>query len=273
MIHTKALSSPITLGDLKQGYLQQTTAPLDGMWLFGFVPMASHYGFYSDEQLIGYCAINEEGYLLQFFLSAPFQSQADTVFKSLFADKSCTGKVVGAFVSTAEPEYLSHCADSFTGFKVNSLMYQLDSHFCPRPELSENDSVSMVLVTREQLADAVEVAVNSIGAPREWLRGYYEKLIGREELFGFWKEKELVAMGESRGNDEYQKEHVDLGVIVATTHQGQGLATHILRTLATLTQAKGLMPICSTEKTNLAAQKAITRAGFVARHRILQFTS
>lgn len=273
MIHTKALSSPITLGDLKQGYLQQTTAPLDGMWLFGFVPMASHYGFYNDEQLIGYCSINEEGYLLQFFLSAPFQSQAEIVFKSLFSDTSCIEKIVGAFVSTAEPEYLSHCADHFTGFEVNSLMYQLDSHFCPRPEQRQDDLVSMALVTREQLTDVVEVAVRSIGAPREWLTGYYEKLIEREELFGFWKARELVGMGESRGNDEYQKEYADLGVIVASDHQGQGLATHILRTLTTLTEAKGLMPICSTEKTNLAAQKAITRAGFVPRHRILQFDS
>lgn len=32
------------LQTLKEGYIQQCTAPLDGMWLTGFVPMAAHFG-------------------------------------------------------------------------------------------------------------------------------------------------------------------------------------------------------------------------------------
>nr|WP_242065921.1 hypothetical protein [Moritella sp. F3] len=34
------------LDALKFQYLDSTTEPLDGMWLCGFLPMATHYGFY-----------------------------------------------------------------------------------------------------------------------------------------------------------------------------------------------------------------------------------
>lgn len=41
------------LQTLRSEYLQQATAPLDGMWLVGYVPASTHYGFYLDSELIG----------------------------------------------------------------------------------------------------------------------------------------------------------------------------------------------------------------------------
>ena len=68
MIQTKKVELLVHLSDLKQQYIDQTTAPLDGMWLTGFVPMASHFGFYENQELVGYYCINNDGYLLQFYL-------------------------------------------------------------------------------------------------------------------------------------------------------------------------------------------------------------
>ena len=86
-----------------------------------------------------------------------------------------------------------------------------------------------------------------------------------------WDAGRLVSMGESRGFDEYQTDYADLGVIVAEPGRGRGLATKVLKALVVMNEAKGLKSICSTENENVAAQKAIGRAGFFSGNRIVQF--
>lgn len=267
MIQIKKVESIAQLSELKQQYINQTTAPLDGMWLTGFVPMARHFGFYANEELVGFCCINDDGYLLQFYLCPQHRDQASLLFDSIITRNNApVGKINGAFVSTAEPQYLSYCLDSFSSFKVNALMYHLGEK-----TTVPASSLKLTLVKAEQLTELIEFAKNAIGAPEEWLTGYYTNLINRQELFGLWQEDRLVAAGESRGYDEYQTDYADLGMIVAKSERGKGLATSVLKQLVTITKAKGLKPICSTEKTNIGAQKAIGRAGFFSGNRIIQF--
>jgi len=121
------------------------------------------------------------------------------------------------------------------------------------------------------LPETLGFVKSNVELPEQWLIGYLTNLIERQELFGYWRDGRLMATGESRGNDEYQVEYADLGVIVAESERRKGIATRVLQRLVAITEAKGLIPICSTEKSNIGAQKAISRAGFFAGHRILQF--
>jgi predicted acetyltransferase len=268
MMQATKMESTDRLAKLKKQYMKHTTAPLDGMWLCGFVPMASHFGFCEDNELVGFFCVNDEGYLLQFFMNQKYHSQSSQLFESiLHRDDSPTGKIKGAFVSTAEPDYLSLCLDRFSQFEVNALMYQRDG--VSKEEPQEN-ALTLTTVESSQLPEAVDFAVASIGASAEWLNGYFTNLINRRELFGVWENGRLVATGESRGYDEYQTGYADLGVIITESERGRGMATQVLRQLIAMNEAKGLKSICSTEKTNIAAQKAIGRAGFFARNRILQ---
>ena len=257
------------LTKLKKQYVQQTTAPLDGMWLGGFVPMANHFGCYEGDELVGFFCVNDAGYLLQFLVNQNCQSQSSQLFETvLHGDDLPSGNIKGAFVSTAEPYLLSLCLDCFSKFDVNALMYQLDGGI---REKSQENALSMTTVDSSQLSEAVDFAVASIGAPADWLTGYFTNLINRQELFGVWENGRLVATGESRGYDEYQTQYADVGVVVAESERGRGMATRVLRRLVAMNEAKGLKSICSTEKTNIAAQKAIGRAGFFASNRIVQF--
>ncbi|WP_272873082.1 GNAT family N-acetyltransferase, partial [Vibrio anguillarum] len=77
----------------------------------------------------------------------------------------------------------------------------------------------------------VEFAATTIGAPEQWLTGYFGNLIDRKELFGYWSENELIATGECRLSDEYQTEYADLGMIVAQSQRGKGIATQLLKWL------------------------------------------
>jgi len=267
-LQTKPLESTDAISELKKQFFQSSTAPLDGMWHFGFAQYAKHYGFYKDDILVGYCCINDDGYILQFYLTPPAQSNASELFTLIAHNNNpVLGKVKGAFCSTAETNCFLYCLDNSPSIEVNSLMYQqIDASKIP-----ENETLDMTLATQNQLDDFVKFAVESIGAPEQWLSGYFSGLIERNELWGYWINNILVASGECRLRDEHQTEYADLGMIVAPSERGKGIATRILKTLKNKTIDKGLKPICSTEHNNIGAQKAIRNAGFESSNRIVQF--
>lgn len=268
MLIIEKIDSVCELKVLKKAYFEKATAPLDGMWHFGFVPMAKHFGFYIDKILTGFCCINDDGYLLQFYLEPNKQTSAGSMFTLIAQQNSkVIGEVKGAFVSTAEPEYLSLCLDNTSTFKVNALMYQQAGTLSTK----QVEPISMSLVNEQQLNALVQFAMTSIGAPEAWLSGYYSNLIKRKELFGYWHEGELLAAGECRLFDEHQKEYAELGVIVAQSARGQGIASKVLEYLKTRAYNQGLQAICSTERANVSAQKAIINAGFTSANRIVQF--
>ena len=264
MITAKPLKDQSSLADLKRQYLAQTTGPLDGMWLCGFVPMASHYALMHGDDLAGFYCVNDDGYLLQVAIDHRFQADASTIFESGLAGGD--GAVKGAFASTAEPLYFSMCLDRFAQFKVNALMYEHNGETTSLPE-----PLGLRLVNESQLEQAVAHCVTSMGGPREWLVGYLGGLIAKKELFGAWQNGELIATGESRGSHEHQPGYVDVGVVVAPSQRGRGMATRVLQALVARNLELDLRSICSTEKGNKAAQKAIRRAGFRSRNRIVQF--
>jgi GNAT superfamily N-acetyltransferase len=264
------------LAKLKRQYMERTTAPLDGMWLCGFVPQAKHYGVYLEEELVGYFCVNDDDYLLQHFVSPRNRERSSELLATLLREEVreegiLASTIKGAFVSTAEPDSLSLYLDQFSTFKVNALMYQLDERSGPSNQTAGAHLPALTPIDSAHLAETVQFAKAAVGAPEEWLTGYYTNLISRGELFGVWEERRLVATGESRGYDEYQTDYADLGVIVAESARGRGLATNVLKRLVSMNETKGLKSICSTEKANFAAQKAITRAGFFSGHRIVQF--
>ncbi len=268
MIKIKSIESLSELSELKQVYFQQATAPLDGMWHFGFAPMAKHFGFYLNDSIVGFCCINEEAYMLQFYLQADCQIHSQQLF-TLIAEQnsSIIGNIKGAFVSTAEPHYLSLCLDNSSTFTVNALMYQHTLEISNR----QNKPIELQVATTTQLAEFVQFAATNIGAPELWLNDYYGNLITRNELFGYWNDRQLLAAGECRLFDRYQTEYADLGVIVSQSERGQGIAKGVLSALIKDAANKGLTTMCSTESDNIAAQKAISSVGFLSTHRIVQF--
>ncbi|WDE02719.1 GNAT family N-acetyltransferase [Thalassomonas actiniarum] len=252
MLNIQKISNLKEINGLKQQYFAQSTAPLDGMWHFGFAPMSAHFGFYENEKLVGYCCINSEGYLLQFYLAPTANIEIKELFTLIIqGNSSAIGEIKGAFVSTAEPQYLSLCLDTSPSFKVNALMYEQNKSIVFTP----HERIEMTLAQQEQLDEFVEFAIAAIGAPKEWLTSYYGNLIKRKELWGYWQNDKMVATGECRLFDEFQCGYADLGMIVAQSERGKGFATSILSFLSEHAESKGLKAICSTESGNIAAQK------------------
>jgi len=159
------------------------------------------------------------------------------------------------------------CLDNTSTFTVNSLMYQ---HVGNETQCDVSE-VKLTLANSDQLESLVTFAIEAIGAPKEWLSGYYANLIKRKELWYYALDGKISATGECRYFDEYQTPYADLGMIVSPAYRGQGMATQVLNQLLKVAKEKGLKAICSTEVGNIAAQKAINKAGLLAPNRIVQF--
>lgn len=247
---------------LRRRFVEAATAPLDGMWLCGLAPAGTHTGLFLEGRAVGYYCIGEGEHLLQFHVDSPHRAHAAAAFEDMLRQQ----RPHGAYASTAEPGYISLCLDHFSTFEVNARMYQhqgSEGSTPPPPLRCMPESV---------LDEVVAFAHAALGGPRDWLTGYYQGLLARRELHGAYDGATLVGLGESRGFQGLQDGYADLGVIVAKDHRCRGVATWILSALVHANDEHGLQSICSTEATNLAAQKAITRAGFTARNRLVRFS-
>lgn len=243
-------------------YLLTTTATLDGMWENAFFPMANHWEISQDNHSLGFCSVNADGKMLGFDVQSPaFQRAA-------FVESIEHLNVSGAFVSTAEPTYLGLCADYQSSMSVNALMYEENREDSTTPMIPPGMEVRAAMP--DDLETALSFGVAAIQADRNWLAGYFHERIQKNELFGLWKGRELIATGECRISPN-QKNIADVGMIVGAAHRKKGLATFMLQFLRTIGVQHELKLICSTESTNIAAQKAIERAGFVSQHRIIYF--
>ena len=247
----------------REAYLLSTTAPLDGMWENAFFPMADHWEIAHTKQPIGFCSVNSEGKMLGFDVcrSAPQRSVFSQCIERL--------GVSGAFASTAEPTYLSLCADHQRTMSVNAIMYAENDHEQLTPAAPVGMNVRKA--GPDDLANAISFGVSAIQANQDWLSGYFEERIRKNELFGLWNNTKLIATGECRISPN-QKKIADVGMIVGATHRKKGLATFMLQHLRSIGAQQGLKLICSTENSNTGAQKAIERAGFMPQNRILNFT-
>lgn len=246
------------VSELRVDYLNSLVGPIDGMWAT-FVAMADQYVIISGEEKVGYCSINEEQKILQFFAKHDHDSIYASVLKEL--------DVKGAVVATSEFQHLSLAMDHQVSVSVNAFQYQCDDDV----ELKNaNFPEGMIFrqVTIDELQTAVDFAVVAIGAPVGWLQGYYGERIKLKELIGLWSGGELIATGECRPSAE-QRPYADLGMVVSPEYRRKGLATAILREMLHDCRERGLKPICSTESENIGARKAITNAGFTSKLRIL----
>jgi len=254
-------TSADALTGLKTEYRATALAPLDGMWET-FTSMADHYRIDDRSGPVGYCAVNSERKMLQFFVKAPANDRA--AFTQALANLG----VKGAVVSTAEPAFLSLCMEKQSSVSEQAIMYHL-AEGINAAAAEFPDALPVRPFTQSDLPLAVEFVVATIGADAGWLESYFGDLIKRSELHGLIDGDELVSTGECRPSPT-QPAYADVGMIVGTDHRGKGIATNMLRQMITESLSLGLKPICSTECSNIAAQKAITKAGFTAYHRILE---
>jgi len=265
MISLHSCSDLSVILDLKAQYLQSLVAPMDGMWEVGFINPSPHWEIRWNAAQAGYYAANDEGSLLQFYVRPAFEKHGRALFDHVIAQDTLTRAVV----STIDPSYLSFCLDVQKKVTVHTYLYEM--HTPVRPGRPEIEGLGFRLVEAPELDRTIAFQQACLGSEQDlrgWLRGYSANLIERRALFVLSLDDEWLGVGECRKSDT-QQGVTDLGMMVAPAHRRKGWATYILTRLGAHCTAQGQHAICSTTVENVGAQKAIVRAGFISRHRIM----
>lgn len=256
-------SSTQKIIEMEKAYLAACAAPLDGMWQ-SFADMADIYEILSDQNTVGYAAINGNNELLRFHVSKQFDPVPALV---ALIDKM---ELSGAVVSTAEPLALAALMDVQRSVSTRAIMYHLPGIQSAQTPLFPEDT-QLKPVGADDLETVADFAHRTLGASLDWLLSYFDGLIREGELHALWRGTEVLSTGECRRNRR-QPAVADVGMIVGKAHRRMGIATEMLKALVQIAGEQSLSPICSTESDNIGAQKAICAAGFVGYHRILNLS-
>ena len=255
--------SPDTLIDLKLAYLRTLCAPLDGMWESGFLPLSQHWAILYRDRMVGYYCVDSDKALLQFYLPDALALRAPAFLAGLIS----LGQVTSAYAGTNEPGFLALCLDRQKAVSVHTYLFSDGFQDAVHPESSDHPRLRLTDFSEtERVVRFIERNTESRGG---WVRGYLRRLIERGESYLMEADGRILGTGECRVSDS-QPPYVDLGMIVDKKFRGQGVATAILLQMKALCHSRVQRPICSTTVENVAARKAIEKAGFIARHRILQ---
>lgn len=246
--------------DLSADYHRSLSAPLDDMWS-AFADNAESLAIVRDDQVVGCASIDEARELHRFFVRREFDDLAEDCFEALVEQRG----VLTVALSTTDPGLLSSALPRSRGISTVALVYQHET-------TPDGGSLSGLRNALEaDLDSAVDFMISAAGAPEPWIRGYIAERIERGELVLHHEGSEIAGAGERR-IDLRSPGHAHLGIVVGISHRNRGLGSLLMNTLVDECKRHALEPLCSTEPANLAAQKAIRRAGFRSRHRVFRIS-
>lgn len=233
--------------------------PEDDMWAT-FADIAEPHALVVNQEVVGCCSIDADNRLHAFHVTGDAQELAPAILDHVVHELN----ISSAMPSTVDPGFLSLCLTAGGRAESVGLMYEhiadpLDTRTVDvRPASSDDHHAAVAFYEAET------------GSPREFQEGYLAERISRGELhLVVDTDGRITATGECRIDLRTDK-HAHLGLVVGADSRNQGVGSRLIHTLAELAHAEDLLPLCSTEPTNRAAQRVIHRAGFRTRHRVFQ---
>lgn len=235
---------------LRSKLYQKLSAPIDAMWELLYIGSSQHYFIESNNTVIGYCCINDEGSLLQIFLLEAYNSKMEVVIKALIASKLITS----ASLSSNEPISFNTCLALSKSIKVDTFCFQHTN-----TPIDVAPTLKVELATSDDIPAVKAFLKEQVGMDDTF--GYTENLVSRKEIFLVKEAGVIIATSERRMSDS-QAEIADLGIIVNKDFQGKGIATQVMQLQVNRVLKANRKPICSTTLNNIAARKAIEKSGF-----------
>lgn len=234
------------------------TGPEDDMWA-AFADLAEPHSLTVDGRLVGRFAKDDEGQLHAFYVRDEFEPLTADLFARVLGELDVTAVIT----STVDPTLLALALAAGGPARPTALMYdQIAASEVERP-------VAVRLARGSDHAAAVAFCRGEAGPAEASLGSYVTRRIELGELYLVEAAGTLVASGECRV-DPRAPGNAHLGFVVGAEHRGRGLGSRLMHTLTEISLGQNLIPRCSTEPTNTAAQRAIRRAGFRTRHRVLR---
>ena len=246
------------LTSLKNNWLESLTSPQDGMWA-SFRNSATQWGIVCGDKMIGYASVDESNQLLQFYISPNQLSNGKDIFKE-FIDQQ---KIKRGMVGTNNPIFLSIALNFVKELNVHTYLFR-NSY-----EVNVDKKEGILKVCQnEDLERIVDFCHYSMGAPKEWLVGYINGLIKRQEIFSLEDDGKIIGTCEVRKSTS-APEFADIGMVVSPDYRRKGYGIYLLNKAKSIALEWGKTPICSCEKDNVGSKKSINNCGFVSMYQLL----
>ena len=261
------------VSQMQQDYWATLTGPQDAYWQEGLIAPSDHLEIRIEGRQAGYFVLDPQNQMMQFHLTERFHRDAPDLFKQVLESHG----VKTALAATIEPFYFSLCLDLQHEAQVHT--YLFSDHSKREPVLTTIHGHLFRKATSDDLAKVVplfgggdefvdlETVEANFGGPL----GYAKMVIEGGILHVLEKGGEILGTGEFRERKTWVP-FADVGVIVNKKYRRQGVGTYLLAMLKQKADRQGLKPICSCEAGNLGSRKAAENAGFIARHRVVQFS-
>lgn len=238
---------------------QQTlVAPEDDMWAT-FADIGEPHSLTLGTQLVGRFSVDGENQLHGFYMNEEFEDTAAEVFARVVDHLN----ISAAISSTVDPQFLSLCLTAGGAARPVALMYD---HVARSPC---EDTVDLRLATTADHSASVAFCHAATGSPQPFLQAFLAERIDLQELYLVEADGKIAATGECR-IDHRAPGNAHLGLIVDAELRGEGMGSRLMHSLTEICIDRHLTPCCSTEPTNVAAQRVIRRAGFRNRHRVFR---
>lgn len=235
-------------------------APEDDMWAH-LAEDATPHAVVIDGVTGGFCTVDDEHQLRSFYVTDEF----DLIANELFARTVDSLNVVAAMPSSVDPRFLTLSVAAGGAARQVGLMYAHVAEPAAPP-------ADMRLATEEDHAAVVAFDHEQTDSPFEFLEPYLARRVEQRELVLLIDDRgQIAATGECR-TDTRSPGHAHLGLIVRTQDRRGGIGRRVLSAVVHLARTRGLQPLCSTEPTNIAAQRVIWHAGFRLRHSVVLVT-
>lgn len=221
---------------------------------------SDYYVFQLGKKEIGYAIRNNDGVLIEFYVSDKYLPDSKDIFRQCMEDLSITSIYCKSFDSLL----LNNCLLSSLSYSLLGVLYRDYSE----ARIKKDAEIRMMKVDHSSMAflQRQDDSIKELFETEEQLAHFIQD----ENVFMFYKKDDFVGCGMVlRTNRDW--DYCDLGVWVEPSKRGNRIGSQIILCLREFAISENLIPSCGCASDNIASQKAIEKSGFVSKYQLINF--
>lgn len=255
MFEVKQAESLKEIKQLRENYINGLPYSQE-LHLEEMIRKCDYYLINDGSDTIGYFCVKPDKVLYEFYLKKHVLVSAQEIFKTLIEK----GYFVAAESKSFDNLLMSLCLDfNKKAYCTAYLFREYNNKECL---LSGFDNISFRLAVPEDYKNIIEISGNFFDDLKE--------SISSGEVFVLYENSCLLGAGSCKrvcdGSNYY-----DIGMVVSENFRNRGLGSYIIKELRSYCCATGKLPVCGCWYYNYASRKALEKAGFITKHRIVKF--
>lgn len=207
---------------------------------------------------IGYCIVNSEDIILEFYLIDNYIPICEDIFKLVLTKLS----ISKAFCKSFDSVFLKCCITYHKSLKLEGILFRdmIEKDVeKPHPNLKfrigESEDFSQISLFKEGFFEN---------------NGELKVYLDNKRLFCFLINDEIIGCG-IFSRIIKNRPDFDIGMVVHPKYRRKGFGTYIINHLKNFCLENNWRPICGCGIENIGSRHTLEKAGFVSKHNLLEF--